>query len=101
MMNDTRRELDPVTQHLVAVWSMKTAVVWEVATAEDGWYYSTADRHRLSIAASPPPDTLIRPRQRPRDWPQCPGDVTVEGSEGARSGQLELGHSTWRHPAGV
>lgn len=63
---DSSSVLDYVQQSAVAIWTMKTAMVFEcvkgaastVATANEVFYYA-ADRQHLMQWSTPPPDTFV------------------------------------------
>ena len=58
MFHDSPSAIDSVQQRAIAVWTIKTAMVFE-CVKRDSAFYSTQDRCHLLNSSAPPPDTLI------------------------------------------
>jgi hypothetical protein len=58
-MNDISVPLNGWHQHLIALWTIKTAMVFECTVPARERFYSQADRDHLLTAFSPPADTSM------------------------------------------
>jgi hypothetical protein len=59
LIEDWSIPLDPDDQHLIALWSIKTAMVFEATHNRENWFYTDSDRQNVLATLSPPGDTVV------------------------------------------
>jgi hypothetical protein len=59
LMNDVSIPLDRPAQHLIAVWSMKTAMVFECTDPTKNWFHKQADRQHVRETLALPVGTMV------------------------------------------
>jgi hypothetical protein len=59
LMSDLTLPLDTVAQVIAAIWTVKTAMVFEGTGPRDHWFYTQQERTRLMSSATAPTNTLI------------------------------------------
>jgi hypothetical protein len=59
LVRDFAVGLDATAQSLVAIWSIKTAMVFECTNPTKHWFYTAAERERVRALLAPPDGTSI------------------------------------------